>query len=270
MSDTEQHLRAAYAADGGSRAVFSAKVTDYMASRPDYPEALFDLLVQRCPPAAPSQVVDLGAGTGLFTQGLLARGYPVLAVEPNPAMRAAADARLGSRAGYRSAEGSAEAVPLPDRSVNLITAAHAFHWFEIDATRRECQRLLVPGGLVALVWNDRVLEDPLHRALDAVHETFGGEQRDALLANEARFRVASFFEDDSRFESFWWPHEQTLDSDGFTALVFSRSYMPLRHTDAGRQVAADMRRLFEAFAHDDRVIVRYRSKMTIGSLGPSA
>ncbi len=265
MTDTEKALRAAYAADGGSRAVFSAKVADYVASRPDYPEALFDLLVQRCPPTAASQVVDLGAGTGLFTQGLLARGYNVLAVEPNAAMREAADARLGSRAGYRSAEGSAEAVPLPDRSVRLITAAHAFHWFEIDAARRECQRLLATGGLVALAWNDRVLEDPLHRALLEVNETFGGERRDALLAHEDRSRVPLFF-GAGKSDTLSWPHEQMLGAEGFAALAFSRSYMPLRHTAAGQQLAAEMQRVFEAFAHDDRVIVRYRCVMTIGGV----
>ncbi len=269
MSDTEQALHAAYAADGGPRAVFSAKVADYVASRPDYPDALFDLLVQRCPPAAASQVVDLGAGTGLFTQGLLARGYKVLAVEPNAAMRNAADARLGGHAGYRSAEGSAEAVPLPDRSVNLITAAQAFHWFEIDAARRECQRLLIPGGLVALAWNDRVLEDPLHRALVEVNETFGGERRDALLAHEDRSRVPLFFED-GQVETLSWPHAQMLGAEAFAALAFSRSYMPLHHTDAGRQLAAEMQRIFEAFAHDDRVAVRYRSVLTIGRVGAIA
>jgi SAM-dependent methyltransferase len=269
MSNTEQNLRAAYAADGGSRAVFSAKVADYVASRPDYPDALFDLLVQRCPPTAPSQLVDLGAGTGLFTQGLLARGYKVLAVEPNAAMRQAADALLGAHAGYRSAEGSAEAVPLPDRSVSLITAAHAFHWFEIDAARRECQRLLIPGGLVALAWNDRVLEDPLHRALKAVHKTFGGERRDALLAHEDRSRVPSFFEEGTA-ETRSWPHEQTLGADAFAALAFSRSYMPRRDSDAGRQAATNLQRIFEAFARDDRVTVRYRSVMTIGSVGAPA
>jgi SAM-dependent methyltransferase len=269
MSDTEQTLRAAYAADGGPRAVFSAKVADYMASRPDYPDALFDLLVQRCPPAAVSQVVDVGAGTGLFTQGLLARSYPVLAVEPNPAMRAAADAQLRGHSGYRSAEGSAEAVPLPDRSANLITAAQAFHWFEIDAARRECQRLLVPGGLVALVWNDRVLEDPLHRAFDEVCEAFGGKRRGALLAHEDRSRVPSFFDRGSA-ETLSWPHVQKLDAAGFAALAFSRSYMPLRDSSAGRQVAADMQRIFETFAHDNHVAVRYRSVMTIGGVGAPA
>jgi SAM-dependent methyltransferase len=269
VSDTEQALRAAYAADGGPRAVFSAKVADYVASRPDYPEALFDLLVQRCPPAAASQVVDLGAGTGLFTQGLLARGYKVLAVEPNPAMRNAADARLAGHAGYRSAEGRAEAVPLPDRSVSLITAAQAFHWFEIDAARRECRRLLVPGGLVALAWNDRVLDDPLHRALVEVNETFGGERRDALLAHEDHSRVPLFFEE-RKCETLSWPHEQMLGAEAFAALSLSRSYMPLRDSEAGRQLAAELQRVFEAFANDDRVAVRYRSVMTVGSVGAPA
>jgi len=83
--------------------LFATKVADYQAARPDYPASLFDWLAGHLP-AAP-QVLDLGAGTGLFTQSLLTRGWEVLAVEPEATMRAACDARLGSQPGYRSAAG---------------------------------------------------------------------------------------------------------------------------------------------------------------------
>ena len=99
-------------------------------------------------------------GRGFLTQGLLQGGYRVVAVEPNPAMRVAADDYLRKYENYRSVEGSAELLPLAAGSVQLITAAQAFHWFEVERAQAEFLRVLTPQGLVALIWNDRVLHDP--------------------------------------------------------------------------------------------------------------
>ena len=76
-----------FADQGGVRGIFSSKVTDYLASRPDYPAALYDALRDEgALPGVPSVVADIGAGTGLFSAGLLARGHSVVAVDPNAAM----------------------------------------------------------------------------------------------------------------------------------------------------------------------------------------
>src|SRR4030095_4583501 len=111
---------------------------------------------------AGARVADVGAGTGLLTRGLLARGFDVVAVEPNPAMREACDRYCAAFDRYRSVEGTGESMPLPAASIDLITAAQAFHWFDIDPARAECLRVLTPHGKVALIWNDRDFSDPLH------------------------------------------------------------------------------------------------------------
>src|SRR4029453_10214442 len=101
-------------------------------------------------------------GTGLLTRGFLTRGYKVIAVDPNPAMREACDRYCGAFESYRSVEGTAESMPLPAASFDLVTAAQAFHWFDVMRVRAECLRVLTPQGKVALVWNDRDMSDPLH------------------------------------------------------------------------------------------------------------
>ena len=98
-------------------------------------------------------IADIGAGTGLLTQGLLARGYNVTAIEPNAGMRAAADQLLAGLHGYRSADGAAESIPVSSSSVDLITAAQAFHWFEIERARVEFFRVLRTHGKVALIYS---------------------------------------------------------------------------------------------------------------------
>ena len=265
--DSGELLRSIYVERGGVRGVFSSKVIDYVASRPDYPASLYDALREMGGlPGVPSMVADLGAGTGLFCEGLLARGHHVFAVEPNAAMRAAADARLHGYPGYRGIAGSAEATTLEEHSVDLVTAAQAFHWFEVEPTRRECLRILRPGGKVALIWNDRIMTDSLQHEIEAIFTEFGGATRQALLAHESRRGSAQFFGGDG-VARIGLPHEHALDRDALRSLVLSRSYMPLRESDAGRQAVDRVDRVFDAHAVLGRVTMRYRTQATVGALG---
>jgi SAM-dependent methyltransferase len=261
--DTGAELRARYAGDGGATAVFTGRVADYVASRPDYPAALFETLKSMCPPVADSVVADVGAGTGLLTKGLLDSGYRVVAVEPNPAMRAAADDYLRKYENFHSVEGGAESLPLAAGSVQLITAAQAFHWFEVERARADFLRVLTPTGLVALIWNDRVLHDPLNAALDEVSLAYGGGKRAAMVAHEERQYVPQFF-GGAVPQEFSWPHRQRLSEDGFLSLVFSRSYIPERTTADGEKVAELIREIFHRHAVDGIVEIPYRTVAIIG------
>ena len=102
------------------------------------------------------RVADIGSGTGIFSRLLIEAGATVFAVEPNAAMRAAAEAAFGGQPRFASLEGTAEATGLPERSVSLITCAQAFHWFDPAAARGEFVRILSPDGWCALIWNTPV------------------------------------------------------------------------------------------------------------------
>ena len=93
-------------------------------------------------------MLDLAAGTGKLTVDLVARGAHVAAVEPIPEMRA----KLRD---VEALDGTAEAIPLPDASVDVVTVGQAFHWFDAPAALAECARVLRPGGLLAMLWNVR-------------------------------------------------------------------------------------------------------------------
>jgi len=202
----------------------------------------------------------------LLTQGLLRMGCRVVAIEPNPEMRRGADLVLGGIDGYSSADGCAEAMPLGTASVDLITAAQAFHWFEIEQARSEFLRVLKPDGQVALIWNDRVLEDPLHAALNELFGEFGGTKRAALVVREDRSRMPQFF-GSARPTEFSWLHAHCLEKDKLLSLVFSRSYMPGRSTDDGSRIAERVCEIFSRFAVDGKVEVRYRTVAFLGRPG---
>src|SRR3984957_17547068 len=137
-----------------SRQRFSNRVEDYVRYRPSYPPDLLAFLWQRTGLDPTVRVADIGSGTGIFSRLLIEAGATVFAVEPNAAMRSAAEAafsgqpRFASREGtaeaafpaqprFASREGTAEAPGLPECSVSLIPCAQAFHWFDPAAARRE-------------------------------------------------------------------------------------------------------------------------------------
>jgi SAM-dependent methyltransferase len=138
------------------RATFGPNAAAYARHRPDYPaEAIRWALAGATRPVR--QVLDLAAGTGKLTDGLVAIGLDVTAVEPNPGMRAEFTRQ---HPGVPVRAGTAERIPLPDASVDAVLGGQAFHWFDLDAAFAECARVLRPGGVVAALWNqeDRRVE----------------------------------------------------------------------------------------------------------------
>lgn len=131
---------------------FASTAEDYERSRPSYPDAAVDH-VRRCLGLGPGRtVVDVAAGTGKLTRLLARSGARVLAVEPIAEMRRV----LASACpGVDVMDGTAERVPLPDGCVDAVTVAQAFHWFDGPAALAEFDRVLVPGGGVAVVFNRR-------------------------------------------------------------------------------------------------------------------
>lgn len=161
------------------RTSFGSVAADYAALRPGYPaDAVTALLGER-----PLRVLDLGAGTGLLTDQLLAAGHEVIAVDPSAPMLAQLGARLPQVTAH---VGGAEALPVPDASVDAVVAGQAAHWFDPAPTAAELRRVLRPGGVVGWVWNTRDLTVPWVRALE-------GDLGDELRGQEADQAVVDAF-----------------------------------------------------------------------------
>jgi SAM-dependent methyltransferase len=127
---------------------FAAVADHYERGRPDYPPAAVGALMAELGLDAGSRVLDLAAGTGKLTRALLAAGLDVVAVEPLAELRELLVSVVGPE---RVLEGVAEAIPLPDESVAAVTVADAIHWFDRDAALAEIERVLQPGGGLAVV-----------------------------------------------------------------------------------------------------------------------
>jgi SAM-dependent methyltransferase len=131
---------------------FERGAGDYEQARPSYPPEAVDLVVGVLDLAPGRRVLDLAAGTGKFTRLLAPSGAEMVAVEPVAAMRAELIEQVP---GVEVLDGRAEALPLPDGSVDGVVAAQAFHWFDARRALAEVHRVLRGGGRLALVWNVR-------------------------------------------------------------------------------------------------------------------
>lgn len=248
---------------------FSSRVDHYVRFRPSYPPEVLDVLRTECGLTAESVVADVGSGTGIFSAVLLKTGCTVLGVEPNDGMRQAAERTLAAERRFRSVPGTAEVTTLADGSVDLVTAAQAFHWFDRARTRVEFERILKPDGWTALVWNDRQLDStPFLRGYEALLQRFGTDylavrHKDLDLAQVQAF-VGSEAVKLTVVESV-----QRCDYEGVEGRLLSSSYAPeAGHLDHAPMLAA-LRELFDRHQADGHVDIIYDTRVFTAQLPPT-
>ncbi|MGD0676425.1 MAG: class I SAM-dependent methyltransferase [Polyangiaceae bacterium] len=242
----------------GPKARFTDRVEDYVRFRPGYPQALLDAITRIARLGPGRRAADVGSGTGIFTRALLATGTDVVGVEPNDAMRRAAEASLSGHPQFESSSGCAEATGLADASVDLIVAAQAFHWFEPLRARAEFMRILKPGGYVALVWNQRS-DTPFNRAYEAMLERFApdyGLVREKDRAAESKIR-AFFAPSLPRLLQF--DNEQRLDEVGLRGRLMSSSYAPRQGDPLHVAIMSELATIFSAHEKGSLVAIGYET-----------
>jgi SAM-dependent methyltransferase len=227
----------------GPASSFAEVADEYERSRPGYPDDAVSWLAG----SVPLDVVDLGAGTGKLTRSLVALEHRVVAVDPLSEMlgqlhRAVPEAVV--------AVGSAEEIPVPDRSADVVTCAQAFHWFDPDTALPEIARILRPGGLVALVWNVR---DNRESWVAALSEVIGSENI-AETDAQALLRQSPLFGEP---EQACFAHVQRLDRATLHDLVLSRSYCAVRTVEQRAPVLAAVDGIFDEYADGETIELPY-------------
>lgn len=246
---------------------FSDRVDAYVAARPGYPDGVVEALVERGLGAG-SVVADLGAGTGIFTAMLLDAGATVHAVEPNGPMREALAARFGEHPRLHVHDTPAEATRLAAGSVDLVTAAQAFHWFDVPAVRTECARILRPSGLVALVWNTRIDDaTPFLRGYEDLLRRRGTDYAAVDHRRNQDERLAAFFGPETSLERHPFANHQVLDAPGLRARLLSSSYSPMPGHPDHEPMLTELDALVAEHGTDGRVVLEYRTELVIGRVG---
>jgi SAM-dependent methyltransferase len=206
----------------------------YERARPSYPEAAVAHLEDTCAIGRGSVVLDLAAGTGKLTRQLSADGARCVAVEPSASMREVFQRMVE---GPPVVGGTAEAIPLADRSVDAVVVAQAFHWFDPPVALAEIARVLRPGGWLALIWNERDESDPSVAQLSRISKwdrnqpypmghDFGRSLDESGLFGPVERSGFSFV--------------QWLDGDAFVDQVASRSYVRVLPEDEREALLAQV------------------------------
>ena len=245
---------------------FTDAVQDYVKYRPSYPREVLQFLIKECGLQKNHVVADIGSGTGLFSKLLLDDDNTVYGVEPNQAMREAAEDYLKNYPHFHNINGTAEATSLPGQGMDFVTAGTAFHWFDIQKTKIEFRRILKHSGWVILVWNVR---DKEHSALLHDYEelllTYGKNYKDSRAQEFDQTAVAEFFSpNEMKIAAF--NNQQQFDWEGFKGRLLSTSYSLRPGAAQYEEMLCALKSIFDRHQKDGSVEFLYSTKLYYGRI----
>lgn len=245
--------------------LFTKKAESYSKGRLGYAPEVMELICRDLLKPG-DKIADVGSGTGIFAKEFIERGFDVYCVEPNEDMHKQAEAQFAGNPHFISVAASAEATGLADHSVDLVTAASAFHWFDAEKFRKECCRILKKNGIFLAVGNARDYEDPFTLQQHAVCEklcTNFSSLRHGL--DKAAPILEQFFGADLHHTEFDFPLEYTKEK--FVQRSLSSSYAPKPGEEAYQEYIRQLWALLDEFAPgSDKIIVPNVSVVYWGSV----
>jgi ubiquinone/menaquinone biosynthesis C-methylase UbiE len=241
---------------------FGNRVDNYAKYRPRYPDAMLQFIRTVAPQSA--IVADIGSGTGILTKQLLDAGLEVYAIEPNDPMRGEAERSLNTEPLFHSVKGSAESTPLLDQSMDLITSAQAFHWFDRGKAKAEFRRILRPGKWTALIWNERQVDaSTFSWKYEELLRSRAPEYSQVNQRNVNAEEIGDFFEPGEVIVKKFLSAQQ-LSREAFIGRVLSSSYVPIAGEPGHRDIVAAAERLFDESAVEGTVSFEYQTMLYLG------
>ena len=244
---------------------FTGLADNYTIGRPAYADAFIESLYSRYEFSKQSVIADIGSGTGKFAKQLLEKGSFVYCVEPNDDMRSVAVKELGKYRGFRSVDGTASETKMDAGSVDYVTAAQAFHWFDTVLFKKECKRILRNNGKVFLIWNIRDASSEINQNSFEIYSKYcpnfkgfgGGVQKNDI-------RIKQFFED--RYEYIEFDNPLFYDQNTFISRSLSGSYSLRKGDEHFNEYLDALSNLFEKYSKDNVLTVANKTVAYIGKL----
>jgi ubiquinone/menaquinone biosynthesis C-methylase UbiE len=247
-----------------SKERFSNRVENYIKYRPGYPEEIIHFLKKKINLTGSWIVADIGSGTGILSKLFLENGNSVKGIEPNDEMRNAGERQLKNYSKFKSIKGNAEETGIEGKSIDLITAGQAFHWFDIPKSKKEFKRILKENGFVVLIWNNRKTDSSL----------FLREYEDLLLNYSIDYKLVDhkninekilnqFF---YKYELKVFPNHQEFDFEGLKGRLLSSSYAPMPHHPNYNNMIEQLKIIFTHYEINGTVKFEYDTEMYWGTI----
>ncbi len=245
------------------KTLFSNRVENYVKYRPSYPLSVIDFLTslglsENC------DVADIGSGTGILSELLVNSVNCLYAVEPNKEMRSAAEKILGKYKNYFSVDASAEETALKNNSVDFITVAQAFHWFNRDSALSEFRRILKKSGKLVLIWHNRINNTPFLQGYEDLLLKYGTDYREINHQNLTDKELENCFVKDYKktvFDNF-----QKFDLEGIKGRLFSSSYTPSPGETGYDELVTGIEELYKKYNVNGYIMFNYNTEMFSGSI----
>ena len=246
---------------------FSDRVDNYIRYRPRYPDTLLPLLERELNFTPQAVIADIGCGPGISSEPFLKNGNKVYGIEPNDAMREAAQRRLADSPKFRACKGTAEATTLPDQWVDFITAMQAFHWFDREKAKLEFRRILKQSGHVILIWNSRKKgASPFLEAYEQLLQQFATDYSLVRHENVDESALRTFL--GPSFTHHHLDNQQIFDYPGLEGRLLSSSYAPIETHPNHAPMLRELKRIFDRFAQNNTVPFDYDTDVYWGTLVP--
>lgn len=235
---------------------FSNRAKNYVLYRPHYPKEIVPFLKESIGLSNKTVVADIGSGTGISSELFLQNGNQVYAVEPNKEMRESAEVLYKGEKNFISVNATAENTSLDSKSIDLIVAGQAFHWFDKVQSKEEFKRIIAFGGHLLLMWNDRA-DSPFQRAYD---DMLKGRE---TVRNAKESIIKSFFSP-CDYSIMTFPNYQSLDLESLKGRFLSSSYAPEEHEEDYNPMLKRLEKIFQEFSENGQVRVLYQCNLYYG------
>lgn len=246
---------------------YSSKVEDYAKYRPSFPDEIMTFLYLINIINENSVIADIGSGTGRFTRLLLEKGNMVYGVEQNDEMRAKAEELLSKYDNFISIAGSAEETGLGDESVDLITVAQAFHWFDKKRCLSEFKRIIKDNGKVFILWDD-FIEDYNDFSIEygnVLYKYRNVEPEDKGRRLTRDEMLCGFFKD-NKYETLSFTHELYQNLESIKGGALSASFTPKPEEENYKPFINELQMLFEKHQKNGKVCTAFRSVCYLGEI----
>ncbi len=244
---------------------FSGRADAYDRFRPHYPADVVAFLRDAIGLTPEKTVADIGSGTGISAELFLNNGNTVFCVEPNEAMRRKAEERFSRMRGFISVNGTADRTGLPDRSVDMIFIAQAFHWFDRQKCRTEFLRIGRTECRTVITWNDRRLGTPFETAYEDFLRRFGTDYPAIDHRNITEDDLNTWY-GKRGCAKMVFRFTQQLGIEDLRGRLLSVSYVPAPGEKGFDEMMNDLGLLFEKYQEDGKVSLGYETRLYYGQL----
>ncbi|UCC21360.1 MAG: class I SAM-dependent methyltransferase [Promethearchaeota archaeon] len=246
---------------------FSSRVEKYIKYRPGYPQEIIKFLKEKNILSKESVNADIGSGTGILSELFLKEGNLVYGVEPNIDMRKAGENMLSKYSNFISIDGSAEDTTLKPKTIDIIAAGQAFHWFNLDKTKLEFQRILKPESWVVLIWNRRKKE--INEFLKEYEKFLLKYGTDYKAIEKSKLDFEKFFGGNQlkiKYQIENFDNFQIFDYEGLEGRLLSTSYIPLDDNPKYNNMISDLKQLFKKHQKKGFIRFEYKTEVIYGQL----